>query len=315
MASNKKILKATVEELGIRFDPKKLVAYGRYQKYSVLINGSNTADRNQHIILMFAMALEGNPPEITQSVADILPGKAKYKIDGYTISLDVPIKGEYKKEPDALAGLIKSLVFYFDNHGYENCDIKGTIGATDVYMLRGNWAFLNAESTEEYKQSLSEEAKEFAEKKERVLPGIIGALIGAAAGALLVFCIARLGIISSGASFLMGIAVVIGYKWKGVKLSAFSAVLCTALTVGFTYLAFRLDTAFTIHKALGKAGMDSTISECFTNAKSIMQAADSMSVYEHNFLLMMGIGTLSAVVSAWIVLASQKEQYQVERLK
>ena len=93
------------------------------------------------------------------------------------------------------------------------------------FFLREN-VFLSRETAEKIQANFSKNAAAYAGIKENYVPGIIGALLDSVVGGLVILLVARLGFVSMICGFVMGVAVVYGYKKMGKKFSGVSGEWC-----------------------------------------------------------------------------------------
>ncbi|MBP3458642.1 MAG: hypothetical protein J6K58_05490 [Lachnospiraceae bacterium] len=310
MPSNNKILSSVSESLNLTFQKKECMAYGVHRNYTMFMQGSDFFARQQYILLSFCVERQQEPIIQTQ-LNFALPRGSRIYTDNFRIKIYVLVKRSLKYNVRSLIEIVQSITHFFENEGYMNCDERGVEGPTKVYRLKGECVFLNGESADIVQDMIKKDEIADSMKEERFLPGILGAFLGAFVGSILVLVVARLGYVSSLISALMGTAVVLGYKWKGVKLSKVSSLLCIFIEAIFAYMTFRLDMALSIYKAVNSTMPVLSFGQCFMNAKEIMSMVDSLSVYYENMALMMGIGIVVVIVTVVIELSAQKKQYQV----
>lgn len=315
MASNKKILGRLAEGLYLIYDKKQAVLHGTYRNYTFLVEPNGFYSRVQNVVLTFCVGNNHHAPMpiMWKNMNIGMPKGSRITSDKFLIKAYIPIKGGVDKNVQVIRKTMDGLITYFETHEYKNCDQLGEEGETCVYKLSDGYAFLNYNSADVVKSALSKEQVIDSAKMENFGLGIIGALVGGIAASFIIFLIARLGYVSTYGSIIMGVAIVYGYKFKGNKLSKLSAALCVILAVALTYLVFRLDLAVSIYSAVnGKVNV--TFGYCFSHAKSIMDSADKLGVYNENFFKMMFMGVVGACVMVYIELSDKKTKYNVEKL-
>lgn len=313
MASNKKIIENAAQLLRLKFDEKRIVAYGVYSNYSFVING--ILGNRQRICISVCACCNGapvNPAYMNGGVS--LPDKVQCSVDKFKTSLVFPVAGNLDSNVNKIADIVRKITDYFIENGCVNCDEAGVVGFTSVYSVKGKYALLTDESAKMLYASLLKESKQEIEKSENYAGGIIGAWLGAFAGALLILLIARMGKIVILSGFVMGFAIVFGYEKLGKKFSKISIVICLFISIVMTYLTFRLDMAIILYKLYEDNNFDISFSYCFSNAKRMYETIGSMSAYNHDFLVMMLVGVGGTLLTAWAGYAGQKIKFEMYRL-
>lgn len=80
-------------------------------------------------------------------------------------------------------------------------------------------------------------------RKENVLTGIVGALLGAAIGGIVIILLSQIGLVASISGLLLAVCTLKGYELLGRKLSIKGVIICLVLIIITPYLADRLDWA------------------------------------------------------------------------
>lgn len=313
MASGKKIIGNAAQLLRLKFDEKRNVAYGVYSDYSFVINVI-TGNR-QRICITVCACCNGSPVNPAYMNGGVsLPSQVQCSVDKFKTSLVFPIAGNLDSNVNKIADIIRKITDYFMENGCVNCDEAGVVGFTSVYALKGKYVLLTDGTAKEFYSSLLKESKQEIEKSENYAGGIIGALLGAFAGALLILLIARMGKIAALSGIVMGFAIVFGYEKLGKKFSKISMVICVLISVIMTYLAFRLNAAIILYELYEDYNFDTSFSYCFTNVRRMYETAGSMSAYNHDFLIMMIVGVGGTLFTSWAGYAGQKAKFEMYRL-
>ncbi len=304
MASNAKILHEIAENLNLTFRKKDCLIYGYYQNYLFLIMGSSFSDSRQHVNILFCAKSERQT-----TLQTILPKGCSLQTVKYKSSIYMPIKGSHQLNVESIIGFLNRLTTFLAANDFRNCDELGMEGIPEIYTVKGEYAFLTVASAECIQNALIDSKKADAAKKENFIVGMLGACFWAVLASVLVFLVARLGYISSLTTALLGAGLVLGYKWKGIRLSIISSVFCIAMSAIYSYLVFRLDMAMSI-----AASTDLDFMHSFLHAKEIMQIADAMGSYYHNCILMTGAAVVGTIVVAIHELSTQKKQFSIVKI-
>lgn len=313
MASGKKIIGNAAQLMRLKFDEKRNVAYGVYSNYSFVINVI-TGNR-QRICISVCACCNGSPVNPAYMNGGVsLPSQVHCSVDKFKTSLVFPIAGNPDSNVNKIADTVRAITDYFMENGCVNCDEAGVVGFTSVYSVAGKYVLLTDESAKVMYTSLLKESKQEIGKSENYAGGIIGALLGAFAGALLFFLVARLGKIATICGIVMGVAIVFGYEHLGKKFSKVSGVICVFISIVITYLVFRLNASIIFYKLFEEQNYDIAFSYCFKNTRWIYETAGSISAYNHDFLFMMLVGVGGTLFAIWVEYTSQKTKYEMYRL-
>lgn len=305
MASNKKILSDVAKSLDLNCANKSCVVHGVYRKYNLLIKGSGFFDNNQHVLISLCVKSRNS----TVSLQAFLPKGIVMREGTYRRNIYIPIKGGRKHSVERILDFLNHFTTVLEMNGFVNCDEMGCEQNAEIYLVKGEYTFLSRVSADNLRESLMQRKMSDSLKKENFVLGLAGALGGALIASIVVFLVARIGYVASVSSALLGIGLVFGYKWKGVRLSAISAVVCILLSIVFSYLTFRLDMAVSIDKATGIG-----LAEAFDCTKEIMQNSDAMITYYRNLALMAGAGIIGTIVAVVYELTSQKKEFEIKEL-
>ena len=82
-----------------------------------------------------------------------------------------------------------------------------------------------------------------AAKKDNIVTGIVGALIGAAIGGGVILLLSRLGFIASISGLILAVCTLKGYELLGHKMTGRGLLICLILIAVTPYLADRIDWA------------------------------------------------------------------------
>ncbi len=107
------------------------------------------------------------------------------------------------------------------------------------------------------------------QKKENVLTGTVGALIGAAIGAAAIILISQLGYVAAISGLILAVCVIKGYELLGGKLGVAGILICTALIIVTPYIADRLDWAIVVMNAYKDEGV--TLGQAFAAIPALIE--------------------------------------------
>ncbi len=311
MASNKDITKRLADNLGLQFDSKRIVAFGTYEGYTILVRGMSGSN-TKNISVSCSASLGGRPVDIAalESFKHV-----KYHLsDNYTFEMTFAITGAAGKFIDNVTNITNSILGTLNTNGYENCDIEGSIGDTDVYLCSEKYVFLNNTSANEIFNQLQAEESEYAIKRENIPFGAIGAVIGSVAGLIATLLLARLGIVSMISGAVTGLASVYLYKKFAGKFSVLGGIICAVIDIAMTYVAFRTDATIDLYNALKEDYPDISFFDLFRTVKEFYELAGAMDTYNHNFVLIMLFGVILIIGVIAGMLSREKHRFELIKL-
>ena len=302
MGNAKKALRLTADALTLRWYAREGVAAGTYRGRHVLLYPQNGANSQAIVAVLCA---DGNIP--APDVA-FTGWQAAKKGRCYAFLRNLPMERP-KTSAEQTATLLDRVIGYLEAHGAPDCDELGRTGSIDVYRADNGWHLLTEESAETVRVHLASDRNAEAERVERPLPGLVGALVCGLGASVLVFLLGLLGFVSTMLSAVFGAALVVGYKWKGVKLSLPSALVVTALGTALSYGTFRLVKA--VQYARGWA-VSFTDALCY--APQLARDGGVYETYRSDLLMMVGIGLLASALFCFYELHDSRTRFSVYRI-
>lgn len=121
------------------------------------------------------------------------------------------------------------------------------------------------------------------EKKENVLTGVVGALIGAALGAASIILLSQLGYVAAVSGLILSVCTLKGYELLGGKLSTRGIVISCLLMAVTPYFADRLSWAIALSQELSDLGV--TVGQMYTHLHELIKEAEATSEYLKNLAL------------------------------
>ncbi len=86
-------------------------------------------------------------------------------------------------------------------------------------------------------------------QKENLITGIVGALLGAALGAIVIILLGEMGFVASISGWILAVCTFKGYELFGHRLSIKSAIICLILIIVTPYFADRLEWAMALRES------------------------------------------------------------------
>lgn len=101
------------------------------------------------------------------------------------------------------------------------------------------------------------------EKKENMLMGIIGALVGSLAGVAVIMLLSKLGFVASVSGAVMSFCTIFMYEKLGHKLSKKGLIICVIVVIAMTYVAHNLTYTLEMYKYLVENGYKPSFTKIF----------------------------------------------------
>ena len=131
------------------------------------------------------------------------------------------------------------------------------------------------------------------QKKENVVTGFVGALIGALIGGGCIILLSQLGYVASLSGLVLAVCTLKGYELLAGNLSGKGIAISIALMLVTPYIADRIDWAIVIMQEW--AAYQVTFAQAFAVIPELLkEGAIEMSVYIQNLLMIYGFSALGA---------------------
>lgn len=316
MANLRKIIQEISEVYGITYDKKRNIGCGNKQGFMILVHATQINNKPE-INISFCASLANDPTKanLFEALADVvIPDKGRCVVQSNRIDIVLPVKGNVQANYERAVAALQTVMGKLREHEAVNCDSLGAIGETHVYLLKGAYTFMTDENQVNAQLSLNQETTQQNNIPENYLLGTIGALAGALVGVVAILIIARLNIIAYISGVVMAGAAVWAYKKLAGKFSLVGAIICSAICIAMTYLAFRIDMGYTIYDVYKSNYMSASFMECFANAKEICREAGILGDYTEYLVKMMMIGIIGSVATCFVIYSNAKSQFQMEKI-
>lgn len=302
VSSIRKTAENTAQRLGLSFDKKRGVGYGVYRGYTMLVlprNETSGRELTSYISIAVCASRYGQAPD--SGLFEGIPFGIAHSSDGFMQMFSADVSYSRSGVEKVLVNTANAVVTALSAAGCENCNINGEEGLTDIYFFKDGYVFINEADAERMVSELDIKKSEYSEIPENMLLGIIGAAVCSLIGAAIILLLGRVGRVSLLGGLAMGGGIVWGYKKFGRKLSAAGAVICTAISVIISYLAFRTDASLDLFFAFREAEYADTFtfSLCFENTKALFELGDALDTYYMNMFLMLLCGIGGSAIVVW----------------
>ena len=289
---------------------EKLVVHGQVDGFYTLVSVQPQTNR-------YYLMIGAHPGEMAASIVDLfkktkeLPTILAIRQEAATIVITGKVTLRKKKMLQAIRHILTHFPTALRDLGYETGDFKTGINDGTVKLTQFNqyYTYLSDENYQLTLEEVKQQQQIYAEQKENMLLGFVGAFLGASVGGLLWFGIGLLGYFAWIAGVLGFFLAFKGYQVFGAKVSAIGAVLVFLVTI---FLVFFANHA--LWTWMANDGYDAYFWQTFASIHRLIFAQATLRM---NYLmdLLFGVGMI-ALIGLPFMRSLYKEsasQYQVKR--
>lgn len=270
MNKMQKMLKAHAAEKGWQFDEELFVAFGTKDGYSFCVQQQPDIVAFQVIVTVTNGTSGPSKNEINEFTK---PNKKLIQmavVNGYQVTFNIVRKSNQQKMLENLDHAMELIITELRQRGYGNCCKScGVAQPTEAYYISGVTSHLCGNCQAEKAQSNEIMEVQQKTKRENILLGVVGALIGAVIGAASIVLIGQLGYVSMLSGFIMGLCTLKGYELLGGKLTTKGIVISIVLMIVMTYLGECADWAMFIARETSNNFFD-----CFSHLNKMLHRYD-----------------------------------------
>jgi hypothetical protein len=242
-----KQLKTFAEQRGIHYDAKRLIAYGDYQGYGVMIQ--DLSKQKQHRVTLNVSGGSLAPEGVQQYLAQFAAGRPYLNYLSYEKSMITAGLKATKEDAQNLEDLLTNLVGFLRTNGLVPCcKYCGSPESLGFYSINGQGECMCGGCFEKVRENLAQAQLSVKQKKGNVFFGIVGALLGSLIGVALWVLVAQMDLIAGIVGLVMAVCCIKGYEKFGGKLNLAGVILSMAIAVAMLYLAVHITYSIEIAK-------------------------------------------------------------------
>lgn len=174
-----------------------------------------------------------------------------YHVTGYQISFDSKAGFGVEKCFANVKAAMEAIASFLSLNGYADC--CGMCGKTTdlaAYAVNGAGNYLCSDCFQQATMSLEQNRTNIAQTNSNLIPGIVGALLGALLGVAAIMLIGQLGYVSALSGIVMGVCTLKGYEKLGGRIDTKGIIISVVIMLVMVYLGNNLDWAVTITREL-----------------------------------------------------------------
>ena|GEM_PF-258605 len=309
------LIKGLADGLGFHYDKNGNTAVGEVNGYNMLITN---VERGSLYYLTIS-ATKGDIPtkadfegikEYNKYLKTIGVNKKNYRTV-FTIGGALTKGGTIKRFQE----IIQDLARFLQDRGFQNCsEISGSTQGVSTYFAKGVKIITKAEYAQIEREIQEKQESIELRGSANILRGILGALIGAVLGGLLVLFISQLGYITWIGGVAMGFLVMGGYKLLAGRVKITGIIIAAIIMLVSMYLINRLDWALEVQKNLtpdmfGMEGTKLSLGFAFANVLEIVELIGIQGEYFQTLAMQMFFTFVFGMLSAFGVMQMDKTSF------
>ncbi|MDE5994483.1 MAG: hypothetical protein K2G60_03105 [Oscillospiraceae bacterium] len=220
-----------------------------------------------------------------------------------------------KKIPQHVNEAIMPIIDFLASNGYvSGCMQCGSqTSQIDCYDINGTNHYLCSECVGKVEGALADRKQNILANKSKLIPGIVGALLGSLIGCVVYFLVWQLGYIAAIAGLVTAVCAFKGYEILGGVVDKKGVIVCVIMIILSVLLANKLVWAYDAYSALKEYG--ASFFDCFRSIKGIISEANLTNEYYGDLVmayLMTALGSARSVINTF---KSSTGSYKVKKMK
>lgn len=275
---------------GALADHKQYVS-GTYRGYRIVSYqiGSNST---QIIRIPASSERDFDGRELDSFLHTLLPLYKQFKAaeaDSRALTLTFVV-GTPKKFVAIANDIVPRVVQYLAQNGYLSACMDCGKAETELYRVNDHYLWLCPDCAEKYRQELEEKKLDTKAQRSNLLPGLVGAFLGALIGAVLYVLIGQLGYIAGVCGLVMAVLALKFYEKLGGCLDLKGVLVSAAVVLVMVFFANKVSWAVSAYREL--RDYDWTFFECFRNLDYILEVSELKGSYTSDLV----VGYLISVI-------------------
>lgn len=237
---------------GLAMDPNSGALYGRRGEYDVVVFAPNAS--YPYALSAAISAVRPQAPLTREeskefcSVSKLVSGLTQ---NGSVITLALKSTPNQGKLREGLVTSLDALAAFLREKGFQNCcQACGTQQDVSSCYAGGAYLHLCPECFTSLQQRAEMNEAQTNQKKENVVAGAVGALLGSLIGVVCIVILSQLGYVAAISGVIMAVCTLKGYELLGGKLSNKGIVISVVLMLVMTFFGDRLDWAIIVAREL-----------------------------------------------------------------
>ena len=301
------------QRTGLKLDRETNALFGARGGYDLVVYA---ADSNRpYLFTILLSAKRDADPLDKQEIREFVKANgAILSLSQKGTSILAQMKGitDQARLGDALEEALQALTAFAQRQGFQNCcQMCGEETELGSYFIGGSYMHLCQSCFDKKKGEISLKAQGRARKKENLIGGIAGALIGSAIGAVIIVLLGQLGYVAWISGAVMAVCALKGYELLGGRLSVRGIVISVVCMILMCYLGNRIDWAIFVAKELDVSFADGYTLIPLLLDEDIIAGGS----YYGNLAVVYLFCIIGAVPTILGILSGQKEAEKIHTIK
>lgn len=277
--------------VGLSYDAANDVLYGQKDGYEVMVYAPNSQYPYMLCIYISARNEYGgalNAADMKAFSKSVKPiARCEQKINNIVAYMKNQSNSE--KLQECLGEALSAFTAFLRQKGFTACCSScGKSGEVSGYRMVNSYFQLCEECEAGIRNNLTVIAQQEQQKRENIIAGIVGALLGSLGGVLCIVVLGQLGYVASISGVVMAVGVLKGYEKLGGKLTKKGVIISVIVMLLMIYVGNQLDWAIKYYTNGGSAfGLN--IFECYRLVPTLVfkiSRREVMSSYIMNLVLL-----------------------------
>lgn len=248
-------LKNVAEKIGITYDKKRTMMYGKYQDYNV--SALEITQQREYLIFIPAKMPESSEQTVNMFLMNLSNTHTKVKNAQFNKNcfyLTMKISRKGNDNIQAIINLIDEVISFCKMNLIDSCcELCCETNETSIVSVNGRPIALCDNCFEQVKNDASKIKEENKSNKGNPAAGAVGAFLGSLIGVVLWVIIYQLGYIAAIAGFVLIICSIKGYELFSKKMDVLGVIISVSISAIMLFFAQNLCLAIEIQKAFGES--------------------------------------------------------------
>lgn len=252
--------------VGLSYDAANDVLYGQRDGYEVMVYAPNSQYPYMLCIYISARNEYGGALSAADMKAFAKSVKPIARCEQKNNSIIVYMKNQSNSEKlkECLGEALSAFSTFLRQKGFTPCcGSCGRSGEVSNYRMVNSYFQLCEECEAGIRNNLTLITQQEQQKRENIIAGIVGALLGSLGGVLCIVVLGQLGYVASISGVVMAIGVLKGYEKLGGKLTKKGVIISVIIMLIMVYVGNQLDWAIELLTKAGGADNGLNLFECY----------------------------------------------------
>ncbi|MGT2775210.1 hypothetical protein ACVRZG_03930 [Streptococcus hyovaginalis] len=243
------ILTKLQDEMGLNHDKASKTVSGIYNDYYIALQ--QVVQGNSYTFAFYTSLSDASGNDVSQALADEIKGSSKHiasvQILGHQVQVISKSAMTNNKLKQKAVEMTQAVTALFKEKGLVSTSAFSN-QTTDlgIYLNEGVPMVLSQDNYEQLLQDNAVRAGQDFQKKEHVVNGIVGAILGSLIGVLAIVLLSQMGFAAAVSGLIMSVATLKGYELFAKKQSKKGLLISILVSLVMTYFALQIYWAIAV---------------------------------------------------------------------